>query len=68
MAKPLKALGAYLDKGGITQMTFAQRVGVSQSVVSDIIHGKHSPSLDLLVRIAKETGLSLDKLVASKAA
>lgn len=68
MAKPMKVLGAYLDKQGLTQTEFARRIGVSQSVVSDIINGEHSPSLDTLVRISKETGLSLDELVSSKAA
>jgi transcriptional regulator with XRE-family HTH domain len=68
MAKPMKVLGAYLKKCGLTQVEFARRVGVSQSVISDLIRGQHAPSLDLLVRLSKETGLTLDELVTSRAA
>lgn len=70
MAKPMKALGRYLDESDpkITQSEFGRSVGVSQSAISDIIKGVHAPSLDLLLRISKKTGLTLDELVSSKAA
>lgn len=60
----MKALATYLENTGTSQTEFAKRVGVSQPTISDIIRGVHSPSVDLLKRIAKETRLSVDKLLA----
>jgi len=64
----MKALDSWLKATNTTQTAFARRVGVSQPTISDIIRGEHFPSVELLKRIAKETGLSLDELVASEAA
>jgi len=61
----MKALDSYLKSTKTSQAEFARRVGVSQPTISDLIRGQHSPSVDLLKRIAKKTGLSLDQLVSS---
>lgn len=71
MAKPVKGLpglGAYLKQAELTQKEFGDRIGASQSVVSDIINGVHAPSFGLLLEISKQTGLTLDDLVSAKAA
>jgi len=60
----MQALESYLRSTNTTQAEFARRVGVSQPTISDILRGVHSPSVNLLKRIAQETGLSLDQLLA----
>lgn len=60
----MKALGEYLLRTGTTQKAFAPRVGVSQPTLSNLINGVHSASADLLKRISRETGLSVDDLLA----
>lgn len=61
----MQALDSYLKTTQTSQTDFAQRVGVSQPTISDLIRGKHSPSVDLLKRISRETGLSADALLSS---
>lgn len=63
----MQALDSYLKATNTTQTEFARRVGVSQPTISDIINKRHSPSVDLLKRIAKETGLSIDELLSPEA-
>ena len=41
---------------GLTQQEVADRVGTSQTVICYLENGKHSPSLDMLVRV----GMALD--------
>jgi transcriptional regulator with XRE-family HTH domain len=60
----MKALETYRKASGLTQSQLGKRLGVSQATVSDIINGVHSPSIPLLKRIAKETGVSLDELLS----
>jgi transcriptional regulator with XRE-family HTH domain len=60
----MQALQSYLEKTRTSQTAFARRVGVSQPTISDIVRGRHSPSVALLKRIAKETRLSVDKLLS----
>lgn len=63
----MQALDSYLKSTETTQAEFARRVGVSQPTISDILRGVHSPSVNLLRRIAQETGISIDELLASTA-
>jgi transcriptional regulator with XRE-family HTH domain len=63
----MKALDSYLKSTKTSQAQFAADVGVSQPTISDIIRGKHSPSVKLLKRIAKKTRLSVDKLLSGEA-
>jgi transcriptional regulator with XRE-family HTH domain len=64
----MKALESHLKSPGTSQAAFARRVGVSQPTISDIIRGKHCPSVKLLQRISKETRLSVDKLLSGVSA
>lgn len=61
----MEALRTYLELTETTQSELARRVGVSQPTISDIINGVHSPSMELLKRLTKVTGLSADKLIAN---
>lgn len=45
------------------QSELAQRVGVTQTHISDIENGKKTPSLDLIIRISNSLGCSVDYLV-----
>lgn len=61
----MEALRTYLQSTGTTQSMLAKRCGVSQPTISDIVNGVHSPSLELLKRLTKVTGLSADKLLSN---
>ena len=48
---------------GWSQAKLAQRIGVSASAVGMYEQGRREPSLDLLVRLAREFGVSTDYLL-----
>lgn len=45
------------------QSELAERVGVTQTHISDIENGKKTPSLDLIIKISNSLGCSVDYLV-----
>ncbi|QOL80446.1 helix-turn-helix transcriptional regulator [Pseudooceanicola spongiae] len=47
----MKSLSQYRADNAISQRAFAERLGVSQSLISRIEHGTVSPSLSLAVKI-----------------
>jgi transcriptional regulator with XRE-family HTH domain len=61
----MEALKTYRERTGMSQAELARLCEVSQPTICDIENGKHSPSLDLLKRISKVTGLSPNKLLSN---
>lgn len=51
-------------KAKLSQADLAKKLDMSRSSVSEYEAGKHKPKLDLLIKIAKVTGVSLEDLVA----
>lgn len=49
----------------MTQAELARRCDVSQPTICDIENGRQLPSVELLKRISKVTGLSADKLLSN---
>ncbi len=52
-----------LDKMGINQKILAQKSGLSPFYVSEILIGKHNPSVKAVSSISKVTGISVEKLI-----
>jgi transcriptional regulator with XRE-family HTH domain len=52
----MATLPEYLKRTSQTQKAFAERVGVAQSVISDICAGKLWPSREVWAKIADATG------------
>jgi transcriptional regulator with XRE-family HTH domain len=52
----MKKLATYIKDAGISQREFADRIGVDYSIVSRLARDGMRPSLDLAVRIERETG------------
>lgn len=50
------------DKG-ITHKQLAEDSGVSEAMLSKIIHGEKTPSLPKLIKIAQELGVTVDELL-----
>lgn len=48
-------LKEFLSENNILQAHFARKIGVTQARISQIVHKKTNPSLDLARRIIKET-------------
>jgi transcriptional regulator with XRE-family HTH domain len=46
----------YVTSSGLTQTAWADRIGVSRSYMSNLLNGKKRPSLEVAVRIERETG------------
>lgn len=46
----------FIRSSGQNRATWADRLGVSRSYLSDILNGNKTPSLDLAVRIERLTG------------
>ena len=63
MPRKAATLAEFLEATGTTQATFAERVGVQQSLISRIVRGERTPSLGLAVRIAKEAGIPVESLL-----
>jgi transcriptional regulator with XRE-family HTH domain len=60
----VQRLKTYLADSELTQGEFARAIGVSQPTVSDWISGEIRPSIDNLIAISRQTGISIDDLVA----
>ena len=52
----MNMLDAYIKDSGLTQASFAARVGVRQSAISKVCNGVRRPSIDLAARIERVTG------------
>ena len=63
MIAKMKNLAIYLDTRGISQSAFAVTVGVSQPTVWHWLNGSKTPRASTLMKIADETGLSVDQLL-----
>lgn len=50
------SLPQYLKDNGLTQAAFAEKMGVCQSLVSYWVNRKVKPSLELSLKISRETG------------
>ncbi len=53
-------LSEYLKTNGIRQTRFAEKMGMSNSYLSQIVSGDRKPSLTLALRIQAETGGAVD--------
>ena len=57
----MMALSDYVKNSGDTQAVVAEKLGISQPRLSDLLKGKISKfSLDMLVTLAIKAGLSID--------
>jgi transcriptional regulator with XRE-family HTH domain len=59
----MDAVRTYIEKKGITQADLAARVGVKQPTLNGYLSGKYSPSVRVLKRLSKETGISVTRLL-----
>jgi transcriptional regulator with XRE-family HTH domain len=53
----------YIRDSGISQSELARRLGVSQPTVSDWISGKKTPSGDKVLSLAKEMGVTPERVL-----
>jgi len=60
MAHPLTQ---YLNDNEITRAAFAESSGVSRSTIIRFEHGRYSPRMETLMRIAKASGIKMSRLV-----
>lgn len=67
MSQELSTLGRNIhiilfDKK-MTRMQLAEKVGISQQMVSDIVQGNKSPKAETLIKIAKALDVTVDDLI-----
>lgn len=60
----MKLLLDWLSENHVTQAEFAKKLGVDPTSVSQYLNSHSLPSLPIFAKIAKETGLSCEKLLA----
>lgn len=48
---------------GMSQVELSRKTGISQGQLSLLEHGKHSPSLDKAVKLARALGVSVEELL-----
>lgn len=60
-------LAQWLKISGISGSDLAKRVGVSSPFLSRIATGTRQPSLTIAAKLARETGLPLDKFLKADA-
>ena len=51
---------------GYTQTAFAEKLGLTQGMVSMIENGERDPSLETLLNIASALGVTVDELIGRK--
>ena len=57
-----KRIKSLRTENGMNQSEFSEKIGITQSTLSSYENGNVSPSLDVLITIAKEFNVSLDWL------
>lgn len=62
MPKSYKDIADYLEATGQTQVELAERLGISQPFLSQIVNGQRSPSLELAALIEDVTGVPMRSL------
>src|ERR1700755_3724996 len=63
LAEPVgEGLRKHRQEAGMSLRALAREVGVSPSLISQIEHGKATPSVATLYAIVSELGISLDEL------
>jgi transcriptional regulator with XRE-family HTH domain len=50
----------------VTQEEFARRIGISQSHLSTLEHGEVEPGAEIMLRISKEFGKSIEWLLTGE--
>ena len=55
-----RTIADYLAETNTTQADLADKIGVSEGMLSLIIRGFRQPSLDVALRIEKETGVPVE--------
>lgn len=63
MNKFKERLNETLKEKNLSQNALAQKIFMSQGVVNNYCTGKREPSLDVLISICKELGVSADYLL-----
>lgn len=58
-----RKIGKMLKAKGIDQKTMAARIGIGATMMSYIVTGLKQPSVEVLVRIAKELDCTVDELI-----
>lgn len=48
-------LAEHISRSGMRQKEWAERFGISQPYLSDLLRGNRTPSLEVAVRIERET-------------
>jgi len=62
-----KIFKKYRNKKGLTQEAVAREVGLTYKYYQALEHGKYSnPTADVLIKIAKLFGITLDELVGGE--
>lgn len=59
----MKNLKDILEDNDMTQKAFAEKIGVTESTVSNWVTGKTEPSMSDLIRAATLFKVSIDKLI-----
>ncbi len=55
-------LAALLTATGLNQRDFAERVGITEAALSQLLNGVRDPAVSTLLKINKCTGASIDRL------
>lgn len=59
----LLIIGLYRKKKGLTQSDLAKKIGVTNAYISRIENGAQIPRADVLYKIAKELGVTMEQLM-----
>lgn len=61
--KPMNRLARWFQETGTDKKDLAERCDVSAGLISQYVIGRTKPSFDTLVKLSRETGLSIAELV-----
>lgn len=63
IAKNVRSL---MEREGMVQIQLAERAGVSQRTISNVVRGAHQPRIEVLDALAKALGVSVSDLCTLK--
>lgn len=55
-------LSEIVEERGIKQTWLAKRAGVNTSTLSNIVNGRHLPSIEVALKIAKALNVDIDEI------
>lgn len=63
MKKAKRFILEYMRNNGVSQRDLAKKIGIAESMVSHIVHGRRNAGLRTIMKISKALGVPPERLI-----